>query len=91
MATRLRVGVCFPAVTVNRDLDPGLPKEFVIDNTQLADIKTHLERVFEANGMVEGVIPPSKIKAFLMHSLHLSNSLHHSHRVSMRIRRHLCK
>jgi ATP:corrinoid adenosyltransferase len=58
-------GVCFPGVTVNRDLDPGLPKQMVIDNTQLSDMRTHLDRVFEANGMLEGLIPQSKIKAFL--------------------------
>jgi ATP:corrinoid adenosyltransferase len=58
-------GVCFPAVTVKGALDPGLPKEYVIDNTQLGDIRIHIERVFEANGMPEGLIPASKIQAFL--------------------------
>jgi ATP:corrinoid adenosyltransferase len=58
-------GVCFPAVTVGDHLDPALPRSHVIDNTELANIRQHLERVFESNSMPDGLIPKQKINAFL--------------------------
>lgn len=58
-------GVCFPGVTLGRHLDPGLPRKYAIDNTELPDVRKHLDRVFDANGMPDGLIPSSKIKAFL--------------------------
>ena len=58
-------GVCFPGVTVNSHLDSSLPKEYVIDKSGLNAFRSQIERVFDANGMSEGLIPQSKIDAFL--------------------------
>lgn len=58
-------GVCFPGVTIDKDLDASLPRDFVLDKTDLTDVKTELDRVFAANGMQEGLIPQSKIQSFL--------------------------
>ena len=55
----------FPGVTVARDLDASLPKEFIIDKSGLGDIKNQLDRLSDANGMREGLIPKSKVDAFL--------------------------
>lgn len=58
-------GVCFPGVTATRDLDASLPSQFVIDKSGLSDIKTQLDKLADANGMKEGLIPDVKIQAFL--------------------------
>lgn len=58
-------GVCFPDVTAAGPIDPGLPRNYVIDNVELRNAAANVDRVFDANGLAEGLIPKAKIAAFL--------------------------
>jgi len=59
-------GVYFSGVIVRTGrLDSSLPGDYVIDKSGLIEIKAEVESVSEANSMSDGLIPPSKIQAFL--------------------------
>ena len=58
-------GVCFPGVPGQKHFDSSLPREYVIDKAETSDMLTNIERIFDANGMKEGLIPSIKIQAFL--------------------------
>ncbi len=57
--------VCFPDVAVNGSPDPALPREQVIDSTDLIDIHQRMEQVFAAAGMPARSLSQAKVRAFV--------------------------
>ena len=58
-------GVCFPGVPAQKHFDSSLPRQYVIDKDEAKDMLANIEKVFDANGMAQGMIPNVMIQAFL--------------------------
>ena len=58
-------GVVFPGFSVRGNVDPALPRDFLIDRTNLQDALSAVTRLFEVNGIAAGEGAPDLKNAFI--------------------------
>lgn len=62
---RMGWGVLFPDADAPTDLGPDLPRSFVIDRSDLADLRRAVDRMFDSNGLDGPALGPPATKALL--------------------------